>query len=258
MLDIIRYDLARMRKMKCFRVIPIIMLVIIAFEDWVVRSGGSLFDVETGVDPAADFEALSVELLMGLFLAIFTVLFVNADISSGFIKTIGGQVKRRSRLICSKFISMAVFELFFMIVAFVGLWIFGLLFVEDVKVESWSSFFPSFGIHFLMNYSLMCFCAAVTVISRSNMLGMIISILTTTQFFDLFLILIERLIKSQLDKTIDLRQYLVTTCLVKAEYYAPFIAGESVSIVKPIVICCVTAVIAIAVSVFSFEKRDIV
>ena len=44
-----------------------------------------------------------------LFLVIFAVLFSTADIGSGYIKNIGGQVQKRGALIFSRSIALAVF-----------------------------------------------------------------------------------------------------------------------------------------------------
>ena len=46
---------------------------------------------------------------VALFLVIFTVLFSSADIGSGYIKNIGGQVQKRGTLIFSRSIALAVF-----------------------------------------------------------------------------------------------------------------------------------------------------
>ena len=55
------------------------------------------------------FFANSQGKLYALLLVIFTVLFSTADISSGYIKNIGGQVRNRGTLIFSRAIALAVF-----------------------------------------------------------------------------------------------------------------------------------------------------
>ena len=46
---------------------------------------------------------------LALLLAIFTVLFSTADLNSGYIKSVGGQVKSRGVLLFSKMIALSVF-----------------------------------------------------------------------------------------------------------------------------------------------------
>ena len=48
---------------------------------------------------------------LALLLAIFTVLFSTADLNSGYIKSVGGQVKNRGVLLFSKMIALSVFTL---------------------------------------------------------------------------------------------------------------------------------------------------
>ena len=55
---------------------------------------------------------------VALFLVIFTVLFSSADIGSGYIKNIGGQVQKRGTLIFSRSIALAVFTVLTMAGAF--------------------------------------------------------------------------------------------------------------------------------------------
>ena len=52
-----------------------------------------------------EFSGLDV----ALFLVIFAVLFATADINSGYIKSIGGQVKSRGLLIISKIVTLAIY-----------------------------------------------------------------------------------------------------------------------------------------------------
>ena len=64
------------------------------------------------------FFANSQGKLYALLLVIFTVLFSTADISSGYIKNIGGQVRNRGTLIFSRAIALAVFTVLTMAGAF--------------------------------------------------------------------------------------------------------------------------------------------
>lgn len=50
-----------------------------------------------------------------IFITIFTVIFVNAEDSSGFVKNIAGQVKRRWMLYASKIVVVALFSLICMV-----------------------------------------------------------------------------------------------------------------------------------------------
>lgn len=51
--------------------------------------------------------------MFALFNVIFLIIFVTADQKNGYIKNIGGQVKRRYRLIVAKWVAAAVYVLVF-------------------------------------------------------------------------------------------------------------------------------------------------
>lgn len=65
------------------------------------------------------FYANSQGKFYALFLVIFAVLFSTADIGSGYIKNIGGQVQKRGALIFSRSIALAVFMALTMTGAFI-------------------------------------------------------------------------------------------------------------------------------------------
>ena len=55
-----------------------------------------------------------------LFLVIFAVMFATADIKSGYIKNIGGQVSQRGMLIVSRAVALALFT----VITFAGIFVF--------------------------------------------------------------------------------------------------------------------------------------
>ena len=121
------------------------------------------------------FFANSQGKLYALLLVIFTVLFSTADISSGYIKNIGGQVRNRGTLIFSRAIALAVFTVLTMAGAFLfqaaanGI-VFGELDGNDKQVLSY------FVTELALHYALVLICMAIAIILKNNVISMVIAV----------------------------------------------------------------------------------
>lgn len=252
MLDLIRMDLTRMRKMTSFIVLPVIIILILWLE--VYTASHALWSIdagETSVYVLRDFAELMPSNIFALFLVIFTVLFSCADYTSGFIKTISGQVSVRSKLVASKLVTLFVFELYFIAVCFTAFALFSLMYFDTVTFGDAAEFFGYMAVQLIMHYCLMCFCAMITMVARTTALGMVVALMTVLGFVDMIVGLISQLINLALDTKINLVKYLLMDNIFKVEY-------NTADIGEPLLICCVTAVIAIFLSVISTEKRDVI
>ena len=114
-----------------------------------------------------------------LFLVIFAVLFSTADISSGYIKNIGGQVRNRKSLIFSRSIAIAVFTVLTMAGAFLfqaaaNCIVFGELEWGNTKV-----ILPYFVTELALHYALVLICMAIAIILKNNVISMVIAVCLT-------------------------------------------------------------------------------
>ena len=282
MLDLIRMDLVRMRKMKAGFIVLLIFVAIIGINAFTtkklyestqdINSLARQLDLEDQleaadipvtvleslrdkmdlrIDPFEVYSRIVPDLMPALFLSIFAVLFTIADISSGFIKTIGGQVKRRSMIVFSKLTVMLVYELLFFAVSFGFSLFFDVIFFDNLKFSSAGTFLGFMGMQLFMHYSLMCFCSMLATVTRSTAAGLILSVMTALQFFDLIIILIQRFIKAYFEKTVNILQYLITSNIIGVNL-------DTADVTKPLLICGITGVVSVALCCLSFEKRDMV
>ena len=282
MLDLIRMDLVRMRKMTAFVILPVLFIAYLGIETYALKKTyemthdpyemistlglekevdrddipedvlRSVMDkIELKVDPFEEYSEMMTSMMPALLIVIFTVLFTNADQASGFVKTIGGQVKRRSYMLFSKLTVIFVFEIYFVAVTFAAKVILDLIMFNGVKFSAVGTFIGFIGVQLLLHFSLVCFVAMATTVTRSNLGGMIIGLTTVLDFYVLLLMLIEKLIRSTFGKKVELIPYLITQNIQK-------VTLNSTDVVKPLIICGVTALISLALSVLSVEKRDIV
>ena len=101
---------------------------------------------------------------VALFLVIFTVLFSSADIGSGYIKNIGGQVRSRRNLIFSKASVLFVYTTVTMLLYFIIQIIAQQMYSGYLEWGNGSELLRYFGIQILLHYALVLISMAIAVV----------------------------------------------------------------------------------------------
>lgn len=188
----------------------------------------------------------------GLFIIIFTVLFSMADINSGFIKSIGGQVKGRGVLILSKMIAIAIYTAIVIIVDFLTQLIAVNIFFDDAVLGSISEIFKLLSSQFVLNFALAAFVMALAIIIKNNVISMIIGVCLCTGVFELIFMGINYL----MDK-IGLHDFDINNLLITGKIQTVAVGADA----SDIGYALLTAVIYIVISVVAvynvFKHRDI-
>lgn len=188
----------------------------------------------------------------GLFIIIFTVLFSMADINSGFIKSIGGQVKGRGVLIVSKMAAIAIFTAIVIIADFLTELIAVNIFFDDAVVGSASEIVRLLSSQFVLNFALAILMMAIAIIIKNNVVSMIIGVCMCTGIFELIFMGINYL----MDK-IGFNDFDINNILITGKIQNVTIGADA----SDIGYALLTAAIYIAVSVFAvynvFKHRDI-
>lgn len=188
----------------------------------------------------------------GLFIIIFTVLFSMADINSGFIKSIGGQVKGRGVLIVSKIAAIAIFTAIVIIADFLTELIAVNIFFDDAVVGSASEIVRLLSSQFVLNFALAVLMMAIAIIIKNNVVSMIIGVCMCTGIFELIFMGINYL----MDK-IGFSDFDINNILITGKIQNVTIGADAADIGYALL----TAAIYIAVSVLAvynvFKHRDI-
>nr|WP_317350786.1 ABC transporter permease [uncultured Agathobacter sp.] len=188
----------------------------------------------------------------GLFIIIFTVLFSMADINSGFIKSIGGQVKGRGVLIVSKMVAIAIFTAIVIIADFLTQLIAVNIFFDDAAVGSASEIVRLLSSQFVLNFALAVLMMAIAMIIKNNVVSMIIGVCMCTGIFELIFMGINYL----MDK-IGFSDFDINNILITGKIQSVTIGADA----SDIGYALLAAAIYIAVSVFAvynvFKHRDI-
>ena len=188
----------------------------------------------------------------GLFIIIFTVLFSMADINSGFIKSIGGQVKGRGVLIVSKMTAIAIFTAIVIIADFLTELIAVNIFFDDAVVGSASEIVRLLSSQFVLNFALAILMMAIAIIIKNNVVSMIIGVCMCSGIFELIFMGINYL----MDK-IGFSDFDINNILITGKIQNVTIGADAADIGYALL----TAAIYIAVSVLAvynvFKHRDI-
>lgn len=188
----------------------------------------------------------------GLFIIIFTVLFSMADINSGFIKSIGGQVKGRGVLIVSKIAAIAIFTAIVIIADFLTELIAVNIFFDDAVVGSASEIVRLLSSQFVLNFALAILMMAIAIIIKNNVVSMIIGVCMCSGIFELIFMGINYL----MDK-IGFSDFDINNILITGKIQNVTIGADAADIGYALL----TAAIYIAVSVLAvynvFKHRDI-
>lgn len=188
----------------------------------------------------------------GLFIIIFTVLFSMADINSGFIKSIGGQVKGRGVLIVSKMAAIAIFTAIVIIADFLTELIAVNIFFDDAVVGSASEIVRLLSSQFVLNFALAILMMAIAIIIKNNVVSMIIGVCMCTGIFELIFMGINYL----MDK-IGFNDFDINNILITGKIQNVTIGADAADIGYALLTVAIYIVVSVLAVYNVFKHRDI-
>ena len=189
---------------------------------------------------------------VALFLVIFTVLFSSADIGSGYIKNIGGQVQKRGTLIFSKSIALAVFTVLTMAGAFLLQGAANYIVFKELTWGSSKAILSYFLTELALHYALVLICMAIAIILKNNVISMVIAICLTMNIMSIVYGLINSAVRKMGIQNFQIYKYTITG---KISLLPMNPSGNEC--LEAFGVAIVFAVIMIAASSAVFQKRDI-
>lgn len=147
---------------------------------------------------------------IALFLVIFVVIFATADINSGYIKNIGGQVKNRGSLILAKAVSLFVYTVFSMVGIIIMQAVSNQFILGYVVWGKGRELLLYTGTQILLHFALAIICMAVAVILRSNLISMVIAICLCMNMMIVLYSAADNLIRKAGVNNFQLIKYTVT------------------------------------------------
>lgn len=217
-----------------------------------IHVNSSHFDAED-VTVGALFHENFSSMFCSLFMVIFAVLFTSADMNSGYIKNIGGQVSHRSILILSKSVSLFLYTIVFMLYFFVVQAVSCALIFGYLKWGAWKELLPFLGMELLLQFAFLIICMTITMVIRSKVFGMTAAVCLCMGVSSTICMLLDKLAKQYLNLEVTLENYLVTTKI--GNILPGFTANQAR---EAILVAAAFLVVMTVANVISTEKRDLV
>lgn len=241
MLNMIRMELYRMFKTKSMYVIWLVLAVGILFttglsademKTYTMEEKQEMYEYATGqresetvnlgmdvTVPTKPGDTVSVfDLFYGnikgkflaLFMVIFAVLYSTADMTSGFVKNIAGQVRDRRRLVFAKGVSLFVYAVLTMLI-FTGIQtVSNALFFDEFVFGPVKEFLQYAGIQTLLHFALLIIVMCIAIVLRNNVISMMLSVCLCMNVLVIFYSFLDNLIAKAHIKNFHVLEYTVT------------------------------------------------
>lgn len=241
MLNMIRMELYRMFKTKSLYVIWLVLAAGILFttglsademKTYTMEEKQEMYEYATGQQksdtvnlgmdvtvPTKPGDTVSVfDLFYGnikgkflaLFMVIFAVLYSTADMTSGFIKNIAGQVRDRRGLVFAKGVSLFVYTVLTMLI-FTGIQtISNALFFDELVFGPVKEFLQYAGIQTLLHFALFIIVMCIAIVLRNNVISMMLSVCLCMNVLVIFYSFLDNLIAKAHIKNFHVLEYTVT------------------------------------------------
>ena len=183
---------------------------------------------------------------LALLLAIFTVIFSTADLNSGYIKSVGGQVKCRGVLLFSVFIFVA------MALDVIVQCIATPLFLHGAEFGDAADFFKMLGSQYVVTLLFVYFVMAMAIIIKNNVISMIIAVCMCTGIFTLIFSGINILIEKIGVKNFDINDYLIVNQISELD-----LSASAKTVGGAFAVAAVWAVVSLIAVYGVFKRRDI-
>ena len=189
---------------------------------------------------------------VALFLLIFTVLFSAADINSGYIKNIGGQVRDRSGLILSRAAALFVFTFLTMALNLIVQIICQRIFFGKLLWGDAAQFWTYMGVQTVLHYALVLIGMALAVILKSNVISMTLCVCLTMNLLVIIYSAIDKVLEKLGADGFHLIEHTVTGKIA----LFPMEAGVKESLLA-VGTAVVFGTLAAALTCGVFRRRDV-
>lgn len=278
MLNTLKMDLYRMWKTKSMYVIWIVLVLALVFsaamskeeyddaqvqqqnyEEYeqkdTVNLGMSVFVPTKPGEKVTLFDMVYANVqgkFIALFLVIFAVLFSTADITSGYVKTIAGQVPKRSRLIYSKAVSLFLFTVISMVIfTAVQLVINGIVF-GSWETGNMEKLLLYLLVTTVLHYGLVMITASMSILFHNNVVSMALAVCMCMNVLVIFYSAVDKLISKTGIKDFSIIPYTVTG---KLSLLTMDISAAAA--LQSVLIAAVFIIAGIFLGSFVFSKREI-
>lgn len=189
---------------------------------------------------------------IALFMVIFAVLFSGSDLSSGYIKNIGGQMKNRGNLVLSKAVALFIFTVLAMLLYLIVQTAAEAICFQNLETGPLKDLAAYTASQTLLHYALLLICMMVMIITRSKVFSMTFAVLLCMNVMVIFYDTIDKVIEKLGMEDFQMIRYTVTGRMSLLE-----MAPSAESCGRAVLTAVLFALAATVLSGQIFRKRDI-
>lgn len=193
--------------------------------------------------------------MMGMFVAIFCLIFFNSELKTGYIKNLAGQFTRRRCLIFSKLLVAFIFVIFAFVLSLSAMVLGSKIFLGYIISGGMPVLIKVMLTQFILHLAICTLILFLVYWFRNTAGSIVASMCIVTGFGNLFVMLISKLLTGNdiiKDKDFTLSKYIVTGNISTIGS-----ASSSKDMLTAVIVACVFLVITVVGSVSVLEKRDI-
>lgn len=222
------------------------------------ESGNLGMDVILPTKPGADvsvfdgFYANVKGKFIALFMVIFTVLYATADITSGYVKNIAGQVRNRGNLIFAKAAALLLYVVLTMLL-FIGVQMLSnAIYYQKLVMGPGKEFFQYAAMQTLLHFALVMVIMCLAVVLRNNVISMMISVCLCMNVLVMLYGVVDKAVTKIGIQDFHIMDYTVSGKIVNLGMNA---APKTMGMAALVGIVFIVVMLAISMTVF--QKRDI-
>ena len=222
------------------------------------ESGNLGMDVILPTKPGADvsvfdgFYANVKGKFIALFMVIFTVLYATADITSGYVKNIAGQVRNRGNLIFAKAAAFLLYVVLTMLL-FIGVQMLSnAISYRKLVIGPGKEFFQYAAMQTLLHFALVMVIMCVAVVLRNNVISMMISVCVCMNVLIMLYGVVDQAVEKLGIHDFHMMDYTVSGKIVTLGMNA---APKTMGMAALVGIVFIVVMLTISMTVF--QKRDI-
>ena len=189
---------------------------------------------------------------VALFMVIFTVLYATADITSGYVKNIAGQVKNRGNLILAKSVALLLYTILTMLLFTGAQMLSNAVLYNEFVMGPGKEFFQYAALQTLLHFALIMVIMCIAVVLHNNVISMMVSVCLCMNVLVMLYGVVDKAVTKMGIRDFHMMDYTVSGKIVNLGMNA---APKTMSIA--VIVGVVFIVVMLAISMTVFQKRDI-
>lgn len=250
MLNLFKMEIYRALKSK----VTAVTLLIMGAISFITIYTDTLGRYSTIINICNEFTSILSSPIVLILWAIMISVYISAEYKNGFVKSIAGQISKRSDLAVSKILLAAVYTIAMFAVSFIFMVISAFIFARDNMTFGFTSqMIQLWGIQFLLHIGFSSIYILIATLTRSSSFGIALGVFTGCGLINLIYNGIDWLVnKTGIIKEFSIENYMIETNM---KFMIPGVTSEYVA--RAALVGIVFLVVMMCISMKLLNKRDI-